>query len=145
MEQDNSMLNTETGSARASGFNKTQIGILVVVCVPLFFTVLNASAIGVLLPEIAADLNIGTGQVSWLMTGFLLVYGIAIPFYGRIADIYGAPRLFLIGLVVFAVGSVLSTVAPKLRATSGGSHHTGGWRSCDSRSGYGYRQQDIPC
>lgn len=78
----------------------------------MFFTVLNASAIGVPLPQIATDLGIGTGKVSWLMTGFLLVYGVAIPFYGRIADMYGAPRLFMIGLVVFTLGSLLSVVAP---------------------------------
>jgi MFS family permease len=78
----------------------------------MFFTVLNASAIGVLLPQIATDLGIGTGKVSWLMTGFLLVYGVAIPFYGRIADMYGAPRLFMIGLVVFTLESPLAVVAP---------------------------------
>ena len=46
------------------------------------------------------------------MTGFLLIYGIAIPFYGRLADLYGARRLFLLGVGVFAVGSLLSALAP---------------------------------
>ena len=50
-------------------------GILVIVCVALFFGVLNASAIGVVLPEIADDLSVDTGQLGWLMTGFLLIYG----------------------------------------------------------------------
>ena len=92
--------------------NKSHLGVLLVVGIPLFFTVLNASAVAVLLPEVGRDLSIGTGSLAWLMTGYLLVYGVAIPFYGRIADLYGARRLFLFGLTVFAIGSILSAVAP---------------------------------
>ncbi|MAG35158.1 MAG: hypothetical protein CL878_02770 [Dehalococcoidia bacterium] len=87
-------------------------GILLIICVAIFFGVLNASALGVVLPDIARDLSVDTGQLSWLMTGFLLVYGIAIPFYGRLADLYGARPLFLIGVAIFSVGSLLSAVAP---------------------------------
>lgn len=69
--------------------------VLLVVCAALFFGVLNASAVGVTLPQIAEDLAIETGRLSWLMTGFLLIYGIAIPFYGRLADLHGARPLFI--------------------------------------------------
>ena len=64
----------------------TPIGVLLIVCFALFFGVLNASAVAVVLPDIGGDLSVDTGQLSWLMTGFLLIYGIAIPFYGRLAD-----------------------------------------------------------
>ena len=87
-------------------------GILLVVCVALFFAVFEASAISVILPDIADDLSVDIGQLSWLMTGFLLIYGIAIPFYGRLADRYGARPLFLIGVAVFSLGSLLSALAP---------------------------------
>ena len=89
------------------------LGILLVVCYTIFFGVLNASAIGVVLPDIAAELDIEFSQASWLMTGFLLVYGVAIPFYGRLADIYGARSLFILGAALFALGSLLSAFAPK--------------------------------
>ena len=88
------------------------IGILVVVCVALFFGVVNTSAVAVVLPDISTDLSVDSGQVSWLMTGFMLVYGIAIPFYGRLADIYGARPLFLLGVGIFCFGSLLSALAP---------------------------------
>ena len=97
----------QTGSRAANA-----PGILLIVCVTIFFGVLNASALGVVLPDIADDLSVGTGQISWLMTGFLLVYGVAIPFYGRLADIFGARPLFLIGVAVFSLGSLLSAIAP---------------------------------
>ena len=87
-------------------------GVLLIVGVSIFLGVLNASALGVVLPDIADDLSVGIGELSWLMTGFLLVYGIAIPFYGRLADRYGARPLFLIGVAVFSLGSLLSAIAP---------------------------------
>ena len=88
------------------------LGTLLVVCVALFFGVLNASAVGVALPLIASDLSIGPGKLTWLMTSFLLIYGVGIPVYGRLSDIYGARRLFLLGVTVFSVGSTLAAFAP---------------------------------
>ena len=76
---------TDQDRAGTKAANAT--GILLIVCVAIFFGVLNASALGVVLPDIADDLSVSTGQISWLMTGFLLVYGVAIPFYGRLADL----------------------------------------------------------
>ncbi|MGI9612156.1 MAG: MFS transporter [Acidimicrobiales bacterium] len=88
--------------------------VLVVVCSALFFGVVNGSAVAVVLPEIGADLNIAAGDLSWVLSGFLLTYGVAIPFYGRLANRYGARRLFIIGVGLFAVGSALSAVATGL-------------------------------
>lgn len=85
--------------------------VLVVVCTALFFGVVNGSAVAVVLPEIGADLNIDDANLSWVLSGFLLTYGVAIPFYGRLANRFGARRLFLIGVGVFALGSALSAIA----------------------------------
>ena len=86
-------------------------GILLVVCVGMFFGVLNASAVGVVLPKIGEGLAIETAQVGWLMTGYLLVYGVSIPFYGRLADRYGEGHLFIFGVALFSVGSLLAALA----------------------------------
>ncbi len=88
--------------------------VLAVVCLALFFGVLNGSAVAVVLPEIGADLAIDDADLSWVLSGFLLTYGVAIPFYGRLANRFGARNLFLIGVGVFAVGSLLSAVATGL-------------------------------
>jgi DHA2 family metal-tetracycline-proton antiporter-like MFS transporter len=85
--------------------------VLVVVCAALFFGVVNGSAVAVVLPEIGADLDIASSDLSWVLSGFLLTYGVAIPFYGRLANRFGARRLFLIGVSVFALGSALSAIA----------------------------------
>ena len=91
-----------------------QAAVLPVICLALFLSVLNASALGVMLPDIAADLSVDTGQLSWVMTGFLLVFGIAIPFYGRLADRYGAKPMFILGLTIFPIGSLVCALAPSL-------------------------------
>ena len=74
-------------------------GVLILVCFALFFAVLEASAVAVVLPDIADDFSVDTGQLSWLMTGFLLIYGIAIPFYGRLADRHWASRVEVANLL----------------------------------------------
>ena len=94
--------NAAPGSARA---------VLVVVCIALFFAVFEASAVSVILPEIAKGISASTAQIGWLMTGFLLVTGIAIPFYGRLADRYGAGHLFIFGVALFSAGSLLAGMA----------------------------------
>ena len=86
--------------------------VLAVICVAQFFGVLNASAVSVALPAIGKDLSVEPGVLGWLMTGFLLVYGVAIPFYGRLAALFGAPRLVLLGVSLVSVGSLLSALAP---------------------------------
>lgn len=102
---------TNQPAAAAAGRAANASAILLIVCVATFFGVLNASAVGVILPDIAADLSVDAAQLGWLMTGFLLVYGIAIPLYGRLADLYGARPLFLIGVAIFSAGSLLSALA----------------------------------
>ena len=89
---------------------------LLVVCSALFFGVVNGSAVAVVLPEIGADLAIPERHLSWVLGGFLLTYGVAIPFYGRLASRFGARRLFLIGVATFSVGSGLSALAAGLEA-----------------------------
>lgn len=94
-----------------TGNDENALIVLLVVCFALFFGVFNASALGVVLPDIAADLDVDVGQAGWLMTGFLLVYGVAIPFYGKLADLHGARPLFMLGVGIFAAGSLLSGIA----------------------------------
>ena len=86
--------------------------VLLMVSIPLFLGVINASGLGVVLPQIGADLAIDTAQISWLMTGFLLAYAVLIPFYGRLGDLYGVRPLFLLGVGLFSIGSLLSALAP---------------------------------
>src|SRR5215207_3201230 len=80
----------------------------------VFVSVLNSSMVNVAIPLIREDFGASEAQVGWVITGFLLLYAIGIPLYGRAADIFSLRRAFALGLVVFALGSLICIVAPSL-------------------------------
>ena len=112
MTANNEVHSSGVGDAADGQRSVRALAILALVCVAVFFGVLNAAALGVILPEIGGDLSVEPGLLAWVMTGFLLVYGVAIPIYGRLSDLYGTRPLFLLGLGLFAVGSLLSALSP---------------------------------
>lgn len=57
-------------------------------------------------------------RASWIINGYLLGYTVAMPLMGRIADVYGHLRVFVIGLLIFMAGSVLVAVSPNLATLS---------------------------
>lgn len=84
---------------------------LVLVSAAILSSVLSGTMTNIALPLIGRDLGIEPARLGWLVTGYLLVFGISTPFYGRLADRLGARRLFVAGLCIFAVGSLLCAVA----------------------------------
>jgi predicted MFS family arabinose efflux permease len=59
--------------------------VLLIVGASMVFIVLNATGVNVALPAIGGDLGVEPGLLGWIMTAYLLVYGVAIPLFGRIA------------------------------------------------------------
>ena len=85
---------------------------LAFVCATAFAIVLNGTMLPVALPEIGDSLSLGTVSLGWVITGYFVVNGVAIPFFGRLADLYGVALLYAVGLFVFFLGSVMCAVAP---------------------------------
>ena len=70
-----------------------------------------SSAVNIALPAIGAEFGADAVLLSWIPTSFLLAAAMfAVPF-GRISDIYGMKRIFLCGIILFTVASLLSAVA----------------------------------
>ena len=86
--------------------------VLAFVCATAFAVVLNGTMLPVALPEIGEALTLGPVALGWIITGYFLVNGVAIPFFGRMADLHGVDRLYTIGLAVFFLGSFLCVAAP---------------------------------
>jgi EmrB/QacA subfamily drug resistance transporter len=84
---------------------------LVLVSAAIVCSVLSGTMTNIALPLIGRDLNVEPARLGWLVTGYLLVFGISTPFYGRLADRWGARRLFVLGLCLFAAGSLLCALA----------------------------------
>ena len=83
----------------------------------MFLAGLELMITAVALPAIVIDLASWTRlrEASWIINGYLLVYVVTMPIAGRLADLFGARRLFLGALVVFTVGSLLAGAAPVAR------------------------------
>ena len=88
--------------------------LLAVLISAVFVSVLNSSMVNVVVPSIRAEFGASEGQVGWVITGYLLVYAIGIPLYGRVSDLFSLRRTFSVGLLVFAAGSLICALAPTL-------------------------------
>lgn len=101
------MTTTTTSAFGARAARRT----LILVSTAILSSVLSGTMTNIALPSIGRDLAIEPARLGWLVTGYLLVFGISVPFYGRLADRLGARRLFVTGLCIFALGSLLCAVA----------------------------------
>ncbi len=86
-------------------------------CSAVFLTALDQTVVVTALPKIITDLQITSEQLdraAWIVSGYLLGYVIAMPLMGRISDMYGRRRIFIICLGIFGIGSLLCGLAPFL-------------------------------
>jgi len=76
-----------------------------------FMVVLDVAVVNVALPAIKQDLGFSQESLQWVVTAYAILFGGTLLLGGRLADLLGRRRLFVAGVVVFAVGSLLSGVA----------------------------------
>lgn len=81
--------------------------LLLVLCTVLALDALDVSMVGVALPSIGAELHLGTESLQWIVSAYVLGYGSLLLLGGRMADLLGRRRIFLIALSVFAAASLL--------------------------------------
>jgi MFS family permease len=74
---------------------------------------LDQTIVATALPRIASDLN-AFEQLSWVVTSYLLASTITIPLYGKLSDLFGRRRLFVVAISLFLAGSVLCAAASTL-------------------------------
>ncbi len=84
---------------------------LAVLCLGQLMMVLDATIVNVALPSIQHDLHFSQGNLTWVMNGYLITFGGFLLLAGRLGDLVGRKRVFLTGLVMFSVASVLCGVA----------------------------------
>ncbi|MDQ2714538.1 MAG: MFS transporter [Chloroflexota bacterium] len=90
---------------------------MVVACMAVFLTALDQTVVVTAIPQMIQDLQIQAiefDRAAWIISGYLLGYVIAMPLMGRISDMYGRRRVFIICLLIFACGSLFCGLAPFL-------------------------------
>lgn len=72
-----------------------------------FMLVLDVTVVNIALPSIQADLHFSDAGLPWVVNAYVIMAGGLLLFGGRLADIFGRRRLFMVGVVIFALASVL--------------------------------------
>jgi EmrB/QacA subfamily drug resistance transporter len=93
--------------------HRAKMEILFAVLLGLFLGALDQTIVGPALPTIATKLS-GNDLYVWAVTIYLLTSTVSIPFWGKLSDIYGRKPLFMIGIVIFLIGSALSGLSQNM-------------------------------
>ncbi len=84
---------------------------LIVLCSGVLMIVLDTTIVNVALPSIRADLRFTDAGLVWVVNAYLLTFGGCLLLGGRLGDLYGHRRLFLIGLALFTLASLACGIA----------------------------------
>jgi MFS family permease len=89
--------------------------VIALISLPIFIGALDLTVVSAVLPHVIYDLEIplqsGLDDAAWVVSGYLLAYSVAMTFMGRFSDLLGRRKVYLVSLVIFAVGSYLVAVA----------------------------------
>jgi EmrB/QacA subfamily drug resistance transporter len=89
---------------------------VLVALIGAFMSILDASIVNVAIPTIMGVFNVGTSDVQWVSTIYMLALGVVIPFSGWLGDRIGFKRLYVLSMGVFVVGSLLCTLSWNLNS-----------------------------
>jgi EmrB/QacA subfamily drug resistance transporter len=92
---------------------RAKLEILFAVMLGLFLGALDQTIVGPALPTIVTQLS-GNDYYVWAVTIYLLTSTISVPFWGKLSDIYGRKPIFMIGIVIFLIGSALSGLSQNM-------------------------------
>ena len=92
----------------------TQWSVLAVASVGVLLSGAELMVVAIALPSIVVDFGgwADLARVSWIINAYLLAFVVAMPLAGRPADLWGARRLYVIALLLFAAGSLVSGLSP---------------------------------
>ena len=112
------MAQTQTASATPASIPEYQplsatlsrgriFSILIGVILGMLLAALDQTIVGTALPHIVTSLG-GFDHYAWVVTAYLLASTVSIPIWGKLSDIYGRRTFFILGMVIFLVGSALA-------------------------------------
>src|ERR1035441_6582871 len=85
--------------------------VLVIACMAQFMVVLDATVVNVALPSIQRGLHFSAANLQWVVNAYTLIFGGFLLLGGRAADLLGRKRLFIAGVTLFSLASLLNGLA----------------------------------
>ena len=104
--------------SRLTSLGSSQSVVLTIICLGVFSTALDQTVVVVALPTLMVELEVPLTDLdtaTWIITGYLVSYTVAMPLAGRLSDVYGRARMFQAALLVFAIGSAFVALAPNFQ------------------------------
>src|SRR3990170_7338564 len=77
----------------------------------LFMIMLDNTIVNVALPAMQRDLEVGIAELEWVVNGYALTFGVLLLTGGKLADLLGRRRIFVVGLAIFTASSLLCGLA----------------------------------
>jgi EmrB/QacA subfamily drug resistance transporter len=84
------------------------------ISISVYMATLDASIVNISLPTIVHTLNTNLKEVAWVVTGYLIVITGCLLLVGRLADLFGQKRMYLLGILTFTIGSALCGISPSI-------------------------------
>lgn len=81
--------------------------ILLVLCAAIFMLLLDTTIVNVAQRKIQAGLNADISQIQWILDSYILTYAVLLLSFGRMGDVFGRKRLFVLGMAIFTAASAL--------------------------------------
>jgi EmrB/QacA subfamily drug resistance transporter len=104
------MIIAMTSSSRRNSANARWIA-LVVVCFAQLMSIVDATIVNVALPAIQRTLHFSSANLTWVVNSYLISFGSFLLFAGRLGDLIGRRRIFLVGITIFTVASAVCGIA----------------------------------
>ncbi len=92
---------------------RDKIAILAGVMLGMLLAALDQTIVATAMPRIVEEFN-ALSHLSWVFTAYMLASAITVPIYGKLSDIFGRRNLYIIGIIIFLVGSVLCGAAQSM-------------------------------
>src|ERR1700722_16383480 len=100
-----------TPAAATPKENSLRWWILVTVIIGTFLGRLDQTVVNLALPKIITDFHITVTQAGWVGTAYILANAVFVPIWGKLGDTIGRKKVYLIGFIIFIIGSILAAVA----------------------------------
>ncbi|WP_245573914.1 MFS transporter [Amycolatopsis nigrescens] len=79
----------------------------------VFLAMLDAQVVATALPRVVDDLG-GLSEFAWVTTGYLIASTVSTPLYGKLGDLFGRKKMFLLAIALFLAGSAACALAPSM-------------------------------
>ncbi|NLO77835.1 MAG: MFS transporter, partial [Methanomicrobiales archaeon] len=86
--------------------------LLFAIAIASFMSSLDSCIVNIALPTLSVAFDVSTGLVSWVVTIYLLVLTSSLMIFGKLSDRIGFRRIFLVGFLVFVLGSLFCALSP---------------------------------